>query len=249
MSYSFHKIEFSITFPDGHTKEFITGSIADGILMEKTYAPGIVGVSEVEMITNGATGELAFPVTGKYKIQARMWVGNHLEGQPQSVYIRAEPLEIEVQEPVGVDAEAIQFFSSKEEIVQLLGEGSVAYCKRSRDAECFGRVSKFLDQHPNSAYTPAILWDVADSVATGMLNVSSRSQTAIGLYNTFLGRWPDHPVAPRVMYRLATALDAAGRKQEAVALVGRFETTFPGRKDLLDLMRMNILHVRPESVK
>ncbi len=240
------RIDFSITDPQGMTHPYQSGEIADGVLLERDFPPGLVGISEVEMIWNAATREFSFPGPGRYTIRARMSVGSALSKDSiQSSYLTAAPIEIVVTDPSGVDLEAMRFFSSVEDFKRLVRYGAGEYCKGTPAVECFDQLSSFLHQHPDSAYTPEILWDLAESVATGMLDVSPRSQTAIDLYSTFLRRWNNHPAAPRVMYRLAMALDAAGRKQEAVDLVGRFETTFPGRQDLLDQMRMNILHVRP----
>ena len=73
----------------------------------------------------------------------------------------------------------------------------------------------------------------------GRLGVEPQYDLAVGLYQLFLERWPEHPNAPRVMYGLATTLDRAGRFGEAAEVILEFERKFPEEEEKAASLRTN----------
>jgi tetratricopeptide repeat protein len=234
MRYSQHAIKFSITDPEGNTEPYFAGPFEDGVLSDTVHLPGSVLNSETEM------GVAAFPKPGKYTIHATMGVG--VDSGP--AILKAEPVEIEVKAPGGSEAQAMEFFSSREEFLRLIQRGPRVYCeeKETSAPRCFEELSRFLQQSSDSAYAPWIAWSLAETIASGGLKVVPRYDSAIGLLRRFLEKWPDHPAAPRVMYNLAFVLHDAGRKEEAIETIDAFEKKYPNRPDLVELLRGNLQH-------
>lgn len=230
-------IEFTITGPDGGTQKYLPRGIdCKTVVGGGLEKPGSVKVSEAELDWNRASSNWAFPVPGKYRIDAKKWVGN----DPDPVYLEARPIEIEVKEPSGVDAEAIKSFASKDDFLRLIRDGASEYCDGRTGPACFEELDGFLRTNLASSYAPGLIWNLAESVATGLIKVTPREDLAVGLFKQFLTQWPTHPNAPRVMYSLALVLDKAGRHQEAMDVMQGFERTFPEQKGRAEQLQNNL---------
>ena len=194
-------------------------------LIERSYPSGLIVSSDVD-INESQIGP------GQYQIRAKVQVG-------KDSYIESSMIQIEVLPPSTIDRQMIATFSSEDEFIRLLSAGPANYCRESSAQACFERLNDTLVQFPASGYTPSLTWDLAEAVASGVLEVRSRRDVAVGLFRRFLERWPTHPSAARVMYRLAMVLDEAGRYDEARSTIQQFAVRFPDEKEKIESLRVN----------
>ena len=201
---------------DGNTATIPQNRECTGIRFGERH-PGYRRVSELDV--HAAT----FSKPGTYTLVLRLWVG----GDPDPVFVDSNSVLVTVSQPTGADADAIAYFQSLDDFHRLLYEGSWVYCRGRNGPGCFEEINAFLVRHSASAYAPRITRDLAEAVATGLIEVTPRHDLAVGLFTRFLERWPDHPHASTVMYRLALVLDDAGHHQDAVAVARQFAERFP----------------------
>ena len=221
-------ITFSVKDPVGVAVPYSHGH-RDYIEVENIYPPGTSFVREVAMLWNSETSSLAFPKAGRYEVTARMFVGSH----PDPVYIEAKSIIVDVVEPTGKEADAIDFFESRDRFLGLMKNGVTEYCQDLSGPACFEELSRFLRLHGDSAYAPQITWSIGAGIAHGFLDVSPKSDLAIDLYRGFLRNWPEHPQAYAVMHGLVGLLVEAGRTSEAQSMLTELETTYPERTDAI----------------
>lgn len=72
-------------------------------------------------------------------------------------------------------------------------------------------------------------------------------EEAVNVFNGFLEAWPDHSLASEVMVALAYTLDKAGRREEAIAWIDRFERDCPTRESIVRSMRYRIQGLKMET--
>ena len=200
-------------------------------------APGGLLISDIGFEAR----ERVLQEPGSYKIHAQAFVLG------TGVVLEAEPKEVQIAAPERKDVNAIEFFESEEEFLQLMKEGPNRFCKDKSESDGYGRLETFLDHHSDSAYTPTIMISLAYALKAGKIDVNSSLELAIEHYRAFLDKWPSHPFAWKAMYGLAQALRDAGALQEATEMVSRFESSFPDRQDHIDELRWNVLLERELS--
>lgn len=231
-------VEFAITGPDGTTWKYRPSELpADRTVVDAFQAPGSVADFDAELSWNAATGDWTFPGPGKYHIAARMGVGV----DPEPIRIDSAELEIEITAPLEVDEKLMASFPTRETFLSLLRHGTSAYCRGTAGPACFEELDRIIWRNKRSAYAPGLEWNLAESVASGLLLVTPRESTAIELLGHFLKQWPSNPNAPRVMYRLAMLLDQAGRHRDAADVIQTFERKYPDRKGLLEHLKNNLV--------
>ncbi len=196
------RIEFFITDLTGKTRRYDPPLIVCGSSHETELGPGSVTTSQTDLDWTSGT-RLAFPAIGKYEIQAHLSVGG-------GVSLESNKLAINVTSPSEADAAAIAFFDSEDKFKQLLRSGGWDYCKGRDGSECFNELTRFIEEHGGSAYTPGVVWHLAEAVAHGRVGVEPRYELAVGLRQRFLQQWPDHPNASRV--RIGPHGEAAQRR-------------------------------------
>ncbi len=228
LNYRQHAIEFTITSPAEVTTKYFGGGFADGVQVDQLHPAGFLGLERMEMVWNEETLNWAFPEPGKYVLRARMFVGDY----PQPVYIEAAPRALEVTEPTGRNAEAIEYFESKDDFQSLIRRGAAGYCRGKPGPACFEELARFLHQYSDSAYAPMIARNLA-----GHLPVTPRVELGIQLLGEFMAKWSSHPHAPDVLYRLASALHEDGRHAEAATILRRLEKEYPMERNLLKAIR------------
>jgi hypothetical protein len=219
------RIEFRVTGPDGETTPYQGSRTLSVVGRETQHEPGSILVSEADLDRNST--HRMFPNPGTYQIQARMRIGP----QPVPVWLESNSVEIQFNEPSGINAEAIQFFSDEDEFLRLLRGGAWAYCRKRGGSSCYQEISTFIKDYSASVYAPQITWNLAEAIAHGGIDVTPKFDLAIETYQYFLTEWPDHPSAARVMYGLAFTLRDAGETDEAARVAAEYAARFPDDTD------------------
>jgi len=224
--HEYRYLKISIRPESGNPIRFDSGPVADvpGVPSLR-LAAGVTMADDLTMFFNDATNELAFPRTGNYTILGRMYVGN----SPEPVHIEAAPVSISVVEPGTADRQVIKSLGSEQDLVRLLRGGPYAYCKDSPDTDCPGKIKTLIREHPRSAYTPAIAFELANYYGWEKPGGTPQYKVEVEILQDFLDRWPEHPLAADVTSSLVYALERVGKEKEALDLCGQFEKKYPGR--------------------
>jgi len=220
-------LELSITNQAGETWRYAGRGAANVVVPQTLHPPGSVMLSETDLSWNARATDWAFPSPGVYGIQAKMWAGSD---RGKAVVLTSNTVEIHVVTPSGKDAEAIEFLG-RDAFLLLQKDGPWGFCEGREGPGCFEELRTFLRRYSISAYAPSIVWHLGAAVEHGLVELTPKEQQAIELYRMFLGEWPTHPNAPRVMYGLALLLNESGRHREASDLRAEFERMFPEQKN------------------
>lgn len=234
-SVSLSGIEFVVTGPNEKKATHRPGGIlGHAILAPVRHEPGSVIFDESDLGWRGEQGP--FPVVGVYEVRARVYAG----GQPTPVYLESNPVRIEVRQPSQKDLEAVPSVGSEADFKRLLREGASAYCRERGRTTCLEQLALVVEQHQDSAYSPAITRTLGDAFSSVNPGDQSTYDRAVRLYQQFLDKWPDHPNAPSVMYCLAMTLDKAGRSGEVSDVISEFQRRFPEQKEKAIFLRTNL---------
>jgi len=166
-------ITISITRPDGTTQTYRGRGAVEKPVVEELQEPGMAKVAHIDLDWNSAANDWAFPVTGSYRVVARLCVGK----VPDPVYIESNTITIDVHEPWNMDAQFIESFATKDEFARLLREGAAVYCLPKNGPECFDAIERRLIENPTSVYTPILAKDLADAVAKGLIAVTPQQRS------------------------------------------------------------------------
>jgi hypothetical protein len=226
-----------MTFGTGYLKLFIARAgespreFHSGIIGETTRTGKLVHprhsilVADVRVFFNDLADDLAFPRTGRYKIQAKMYLGNF----PDPLFVEAAPAEIEVVGPRNVDTEVIEALGSETNLVVLLRDGPEAYCKIDGSPRCWEKLMSLRERFPDSSYMPAMTFVLAGTLGLKGMGAGPRHDLQAVILEDFLKRWPNHPLGARVTTALVGAFRDLGKMREAAEWVDRFEQKYPGR--------------------
>ncbi len=229
--------ELTIQYEDGEPQAFTYGGIACGLVgPPKLLGPGQFLTAHFEMFHNDASKSLAFPRLGRYTIHGEFSV-THLK---KAVKIMAPPIQISVVDPREADRRLAEDLGSWQDLIGLQRRGSSAHCEGKPRAQCFEELRGLVRNHPDSAYAPHVLLDLAGTVGWRGINAAPQPDLEAELLEEFLARWPRHPAAIRASEKLPIALHEAGRERDAIEALDRFERSYPGRKDSIRFMRQTI---------
>jgi len=215
----------------GSRSQYYSGPIVDRLgTAIRDFAPaGMPGdrmVGFVSIFFNDVTGRLAFPVSGRYDIETKVFLGS----LPEAKYAVGETLQIEVVEPSGVDRQLIESVGGEDRLIQLLKRSAVKYCDEKAQESCYAKLRGLVSRYSDSNYSPAIAFGLARAVGAGVVRGAPRPDLEAEILKEFLSQWSQHPLAPEVMRFLILALHKGGRDREASELVRRFEADYPGRE-------------------
>lgn len=253
MGYFYRDMKIWIQYEDGEPVQFNTAGISDVRRVNPVtiHKPGQVMTGVVSILHNyiSKSDVLAFPKLGRYTITGRLYVGEFPDTRAtgtarQSVYVKADPVEIEVVEPSAVDRQVIEFLGSDDALVALLRGRVSTYCQDQAPSACFEELRSVTRRFSGSAYSPDIAYYLAINVGMDHgLDVSPGPSVAADLFLEFLKRWPNHARAQYVLARLPYTLNKAGRKKEAAEWIDRYAMQYPGNRLSVQQMRWNILGI------
>jgi len=220
MSYSRGGIKLSIEHPDGQLVPEYSGIIAcgpgPGLRM---ISPGKVFESQHTLFFNDMNGELAFPRTGKYKIHGEKWIRGP---GSNSAKLESMTTEFEVIPPSDLDQQAIAFFDSKTDFLELMERGPWGYCRDRGRKFCHDQLTPFIKQFPLSSYTPYILFHWA---------TYTKSQMWL---EEFIEHYPENGYRAMAMTRLA------GAPGIHYCNIEKTEFRYPGKSNLIEVRRKKI---------
>ena len=230
---------------------FHTGPIMDVLdLGEGTLLqPGETLSADVVIFDNSGTKEPAFPTPGRYTISADL-ITDFEAGV--AVRVKATPISLLVEPPSTADREVIANLGSEAELIDLFSAGAVTYCAVSGAAggtgqgvdqgidDCYGRLRQLVEVYPDSAYAPAVAYNIGAAYAHLGRKDPAKRQDAIDALTGFLSRWEDHPLAADAAWTLIWTLDKAGRTQKLIDWLDRFDQQFPDRAHKARSLRQRV---------
>jgi hypothetical protein len=161
-------VTFSVTGPDGVTRAYRGRGTDSKAAVEELQEPGMAKVAEIDLDWNDSAHDWAFPRPGKYRVVARLGVGN----DPDPVTIESNAISIDVHDPWDMDAQLIESFATKDEFTRLLRDGAAVYCLPKAGPDCFEAIERRLTENPTSVYVPILAKDLAGAVAAGLIAVT-----------------------------------------------------------------------------
>jgi hypothetical protein len=227
------EIRFSITHPDGTTREHRQLGIDCTTRFELQQDPGNTQAIDANLHWNAATRDWTFPTPGTYRMTATVWAGTGEE----AAKLESNTVEIRVTKPRATDASAIAFFATKDDFLRLLRDGTYEYCRGKTSRECLVEMNEFLRRFHASAYSPDLVWDLWSRRAPGLTGFDTSDYALFWDFERFLKEWPRDPSAPRVMYRQAMILAGSQRFDEAREVLKRLEQNFPKQEVLARHLR------------
>jgi hypothetical protein len=211
------------------------------------HPPGVVGTVSVYLKWTDATRDFASPNPGHYKLGARMSVvvADAKSWKESTLTLTAAPIDIDVTEPGPADAAAIRWLGSVEDLKRLTRDGAARYCGGPESGACAKRLDGFLQENIDSAYAPAVMFELASALAHDLINLPGHGM-AIRLFETFLEKWPRHPMAPSAMFSMAMVFwdygMSGGRK-----IVDRFAKAYPEKTQMLEQLQRMFPEPPPEG--
>lgn len=182
-----------------------------GVLVYTTFPTGYVKEDTLVVLDDPGTGSLVLDAPGTYELRLTARYGGRDEAE--RVSLETDWTTIRVTPP----GQELDSLGGGKRFVAFWRYGFRKYCGDLPGPRCFESLKTFIELHPESPYSPHVAWaihlygDYADLLGAK----AWRERTAMA--ESFLDRWPDHPLAPRLMLSLAR-LHRSVDRQRALAL-------------------------------
>ncbi len=206
---------------------------------ETVYQPGAVLSEDVNLFFNVGAGILTFPKPGHYTLRGQLYVGGKY---PNPIFLEAEALSIQVDEPAGADRQVIRSIGGEEALVTLFRWGPSEFCRDQIAADCLEKLESLLKAFPGSAYAPFLDYEIAKGTAWREKR-ENRYYFACDRYLLFLKTWPDHPLVPTAIEEVVPMLMFAGKHPLELEWIDRFEKQFPEKRLQLERIRQKVKNV------
>jgi hypothetical protein len=241
------RIRFEVASEQGDFRRYDTGGHVDGVGGKSVLQPGEKVAAQVIMITNSlgitaqrAVGEfhpyknitpLTFPAAGTHRIRARFPIG----GQK---YVLSDTLHIDVRALNAAEQLSVESFETLSDlIVAMGGERITAATRQEYPSVMYARWEDFIEDYPNSPYTPFVQWNLSTVYASGYGLPNAEPDRAMELLMAVTEDGPRF-LADDAMWSLATLQMKSGETGKAKATIEQLLKDCPDSEHAFSARRL-----------